>query len=252
MFVFALLPVALAQPAAPPAMITLVSGPVTLVAGSTRTPAPPAPFLLPAGQSLDIGAGGHVVLLRQGGAHAVDGPRTLDPASLKAEGSVADAVGGLLDKRTSLASAGASRGGTLTLTRPVPQAPVLALGEVRWTCPGCGPQEVAIVDLREDGTLWTATGEGQVSYTGPRLAPGTYAVRVGGVETAFRVTPSTVADTAITAAHLDQIPDARDRAAALGGTLFLAGYPTDALAVLESAGLTDLVQETERLAGLHR
>jgi len=233
-----------------PAMVTLVKGPVTVVTAGSASAAPAAPFLLPAGSTLQVGAGGRVVLLRQGGAHAVDGPATVDPAGLRVQGSASDAVAGLLEKRTSLATAGASRGGTLTVVRPVPQAPVLALGEIRWTCQACGTQDVSLVDLRADSTLWTARGEGSVTYGGPALRPGTYVVRVGTTESALRVPARTEADALVAAAHLDAIADPTDRAAALGGTYLLAGYPTDALAVLEGAGLTDLVLETERLAGL--
>lgn len=240
-----------AQAAPSPAMVTLVKGPVTLVAGATRTPAPAAPFLLVAGQTLDVGAGGRVVLLQQGGAHTVEGPATVDPSHLPAQGSVADAVGGLLDWRTSLSSAGASRGGAVTVTRPVPDAPVLTLTEVRWSCAACGPQNVILTNLYADSAGWTGRGEGRVAYDGPPLGPGTYVVTVGTRELAVRVVAPDGADAALAAAHPDRIADPQDRAAVIAGTLLLAGFPTDALRTLEAAGLTNLVTETERLAGLH-
>ena len=247
---FVLLSAASAQASTTPAMVTLVQGAVTVLTGTTRTPAPAAPFLLTPGQTLDVGAGGHVVLLQQGGAHTVDGPALVDPTRLRAQGSVADAVGGLLDKRTSLSSAGASRGGALTITRPVPRAPVLGVDEFRWSCAACGVQDVLMTNIYADSAGWTGRGEGKVRYDGGPLSPGTYVVTIGGEEMAFRVVPRTEADAALAAAHLEAIADPRDRAAVTAGVLLLAGYPTDALGVLETAGLVELVAEVERLAGL--
>ncbi|MDP2314253.1 MAG: hypothetical protein Q8P41_15230 [Pseudomonadota bacterium] len=255
-FVVAFVPVADAAPAATatatdaPAMVTLVRGPVTLVQGGKSTAAPAAPFLLTAGQTLDLGAGAHVVFLRQGGAFTVDGPKKVDPTSFSSAPVGGDQVGVLLQRRTSLASAGASRGAGVVLTRPVPRAPMLALRDIRWRCDACGPQPVAVVDLRADTTVWTGRGEGSVTYDGLALAPGTYVVRVGVEEFALRVTPRDEADAAIASAHADQVADPADRAATVAAALLLAGYPTDALTALEGAGLTELVGGYEKLAGV--
>jgi hypothetical protein len=233
-----------------PAMVTLVRGPVTLVDGGKPAPAPAAPFLLVAGQTLDLGAGAHVVFLRQGGAFTVDGPKVVDPVAFRAPANGTDQVGALLQKRTSLVSAGAARSAGLVLTRPVPRSPALDLRDIRWRCDACGPQDVVLLDLHADTTVWTGHGDGAVRYDGPALAPGTYAVRVGADEFAVRVSPRADADAAVAGAHPESIPDPGDRAAAVAGTLLLAGYPTDALATLEAAGLSDLVRDYERLAGV--
>jgi hypothetical protein len=81
-----LIPFAVAADPAP-AMVTMVRGTVTVVEGASRTPAPPPPFILAASQSLDLAAGAHVVLLRQRGAFAVDGPRQVDPTAFKGNSS---------------------------------------------------------------------------------------------------------------------------------------------------------------------
>lgn len=253
MLLLALSPlVSAAAPAAndAPAMVTLVRGPVSLVAAGKSAPAPAAPFLLAVGQTLELGVGAHVVLLRQGGAFTVDGPKRVDPATFNAAPVAGDQVGALLQKRTSLASAGASRAVGLVLTRPVPRAPALALRDIRWRCDACGPQDVAVLDLRADTTVWTGTGDGSVTYGGPALAPGTYVVRVGTDEFALRVTPPAEADGAVASAHADAVPDPADRAATVAAALLLAGYPTDALAALEAAGLSELVAGYEKLAGV--
>ena len=244
-----LLALSLSAAAETPALVTLAQGPVTLVSAESSAPAPAAPFLVPPAGSLELGAGAHVVVLRQGGAVAVDGPPHLDPASLHAA-VAADAVGSALDKHTSLASVGAARAGGLVVTRPVAGYPLLSLHQIRWRCDACGVQQVAVIDLHADAAIRTATGEGAVRYDGPALAPGTYAVRVGEVEAAFRVVPAGEAEALLTAAHLDAIADPRDRAAATAGTLLVAGYPTDALDTLDAAGLADLAQGYERALGL--
>lgn len=133
-----------------PAMVTTLSGNVTLIDGKSRTPAPAPPFILGGTQSLDLAAGAHVVMLRQGGAFSVDGPRMVDPSAFKAPSSGPDRVGDLLQKRTTLAAAGASRGEGPMITRPVPNTPTLAVTEVRWSCADCGEVEVRVVDLRSD------------------------------------------------------------------------------------------------------
>lgn len=234
---------------APPAMVTMVRGPVVLVEGARRTPAPSPPFLLTPKQSLDVAAGGHVVLLRQGGAFAVDGPKVVDPESFRVA-ATGDQVGTLLQKHTSLASAGAARGAGPSVVRPVPNSTVLAVPEIRWRCDACGPQDVTIVDLRADAVKFTGRGEGAVKLGDVALPPGTYSVTVGGSERTFRVVPRAEADALVAATHADTIADPKDRAATVAATLLLAGYPTDALGTLEAAGLPEQVAEYERLAGV--
>lgn len=240
---------ALAADPPPPAMVTSVSGTVTVVDGKSRVPAPAPPFLLAATQSLDLAAGAHVVMLRQGGAFAVDGPRTVDPTAFKAPTSGGDKVGDLLKKRTSLAAAGAARGAGPAITRPVPNAPAFEVTEVRWSCDACGEQEVKVLDLRADAVVWTGKGTGGATLAAP-LAPGTYSVNVGGTERTFRVVPRADADALVASINPDAIPDPKDRAAAVAGALFLGGYATDALRTLEAAGLTDQVDDYEKNAGV--
>lgn len=240
---------ALAADAPPPAMVTSVSGSVTVVDGKSRTPAPSPPFLLAASQSLDLAAGAHVVMLRQGGAFAVDGPRVVDPTAFKAPATGGDKVGDLLKKRTSLAAAGAARGAGPAITRPVPNAPAVSVTEVRWACDGCGEQEVNVVDLRADSVVWTGKGTGSARLAAA-LPPGTYAVHVGGTERTFRVVPRAEADALVASINPDAIVDPKDRAAAVAGALFLGGYATDALGTLEAAGLTDQVDDYEKNAGV--
>lgn len=233
----------------PPAMVTSVVGTVTVVDGKTRSPAPSPPFILAATQSLDLAAGSRVVMLRQGGAFAVDGPRVVDPTAFKAPTTGGDKVGELLQKRTSLAAAGAARAAGPSLLRPVPNAPAVEVREVRWTCDACGEQDVKLTDLRADTVVWSGKGTDRVALAGP-LSPGTYAVTVGSSERTFRVVPRAEADAIVAAVKAETVADPKDRAAAVAGALFLGGYATDALTTLEAAGVTDLVDDYEKLAGV--
>lgn len=191
-----------------------------------------------------------MVLLRQGGAFAVDGPRIVDPTAFKGSSNDSDRVGALLEKRTSLASAGASRGGGPSIVRPVPNAQLLALTEVRWACAECGEQDVTVVDLRANSAGWAAKGSGSVPYTGAALGPSTYSVTVGATERTFRVAPQADADALLASLALETMTSPEDRAAATAGALFLAGYHTDALTTLEAAGLKEMLHQYEVLAGV--
>ena len=242
-----LLSVALAG-SSQPAMVTMATGTVTLIEGKTHNPAPAAPFLLAPGQLLELAEGAHVVILRSGGAFSADGPKKVDAAALAPVSSSPDAVGTLLARQTSLSTAGASRAAGLSLVRPVPSSTALAIGQIRWRCDACGAQPVEVRDLRADTVIWIGEGEEQLAYAGPPLAPGVYLLRVGGNDFNLRVTPAAAVEPLL--APLASIEDPADRAASQAGALLLAGYPTDALAILEGAGLTDLVAETERLAGV--
>ncbi len=231
-----------------PAMVTTVQGNVTLVEGGSRTAAPRPPFLLTTAQRLELATGARVVLLRQGGAFAVDGPRTVDPAAFT-PGPAADPVSSALAKKTSLAVAGASRASGFSLTRPVAGAPALALHDLRWRCEGCGEQAITLSNLREGGTVWTATARDGLAYTGPILAPGAYSLAVGGREFLVRIVDGAEAGALVEAAHLDALPEA-DRAAALASAYLLGGFPTDALHEADRSGDAALVAGIEAAAGV--
>ncbi len=231
-----------------PAMVTTVNGSVTLVDGASRTAAPRPPFLLSTSQRLELAAGSRVVLLRQGGAFAVDGPKTVDPSAFT-PGPAADPVSSALAKKTSLAVAGASRASGFALTRPVAGAPALALHELRWRCEACGEQAVTLSDLREGGTVWSATASDGLAYTGPVLPPGAYSLNVGGREFLVRIVDGTEAAALVEAAQLASLPEA-DRAAALASAYLLGGLPSDALHEADKSGDAGLVAGLEAAAGI--
>ncbi|MFZ5482346.1 MAG: hypothetical protein ACOZNI_36630 [Myxococcota bacterium] len=245
-----LLFVLLARAEAPaPAMVTTVRGNVTLVEAGARKPAPTPPFLLPAGASLDVAAGGHVVLLRQGGAFTIDGPKTVDAEALRPATATADAVGDLLARKTSLASAGASRAAGFQMTRPVPGEKLLTFEEVRWRCDACGPQKVELVDMRTGSAAWTKDGEGSVRYDGERLRPGPWVAKIGGREFSFVVASDDdrmAFARSLDAANLETVKDPADTAQLAVGLHLLAGYPTDALVIAERKKDAALVAEIEK------
>jgi hypothetical protein len=252
-----------------PAVVTTVRGDVTLSSGD---PLAPPPALIPPGQTLTVGAGATVILLWQGSALKFDGPCQIDPATLQAPEEArsehASALQGLLTRQSSTSRPAASRGAaTVALKRPVAGLPLLELGGVRWTCDGCGELEVVVEDAREETVVWSSRGEGQLDYDGPALKPGSYYLRLGGVDHLFRVAPADQVEElqgALTAAAAvaDTLVDA-DPAARVGITtaaLLHEGLYTDALYRLDQALaahpddelLLQLLVDYETRAGLRR
>jgi len=235
--------------AASPAMVTTARGPVTLVTGQETRQAPPPPFLLEEGQSLALGEGALVVVLFEGSATQVEGPASVDHASLQPTQQVTragvDVLDELLARRVSTAATGASRGvGDIRLVRPVPGSTVLAPATIAWRCEGCGAQEVEIHDLLEDRSIWSGSGTGAVAYGGPALGPGVYSVVLDGRDHAFTVVEPeqrTKAERAVTAAReaaTAMAAGGADPAAEVSvvASVFLqAGLPSEALYAIDQA-----------------
>lgn len=249
-----------------PAMVTTARGTVTQADG---TAAPTPPFLLQDGQSLSVAAGGVVVVLYQGQATQISGPATVSRDTLKTRATTADASVAVLDelltRGASTATAGASRGvGDVRVVRPVPGSDGLGPHEIRWECGGCGPQEVRVQDLLEDSTLWTGTGDGSVTYDGPALPPGAYAVVLGGRDHVFTVADAPVQEKAREAAKAAEAAaaglDDAARAATVASVYLQAGLPTEALYTIDAAlaahpgdpTLTELRATFEARAGVGR
>jgi len=229
--------------AAGPALVTTVRGDVTL---STGDIVPPAPCVVPAGQTLVLGEGGVVVFLFEGSAQRFEGPAEVDPAALQVPHDVdperVSALGTLLSRKSSTARPAASRGASqLVLQRPVSGLPLLQLQTVRWACDGCGELEVRVEEAREEFLVWSARAEGQIDYDGPELAPGSYYLRVGGRDHVFHVPPDGNRDrirAALEAARVAAEPLADDPAAALAlstAVLLHEGLLGDALYLVDEA-----------------
>lgn len=254
--------------AASPAVVTTVRGDVTLSGGASLAP-PPA--LIPEGEILSLAEGATVVLW-QGAALKFDGPCVVDPATLlapeEASSEHASALMGLLTRQSSTTRPAASRGGaTVDLTRPVAGLPLLKLRDIRWTCAGCGALDVVVEDARAETVVWSSSGDGRVVYDGPELQPGSYYLRLGGVDHLFRVVSNSDAWTMSVAleaaADLADTLSDDDPAARLGlatAMLVNEGLFTDALYRVDDAialhpedeHLKRLLADYETRAGLRR
>jgi len=266
--VLALLVPTLAEAA--PALVTTTRGGVEVVAAGTPHPAPAAPFVLQEGETLKVADGGLVVLLYEGHATQVSGPATLDHAGLKRPATTTqagvDVLDELLTRHVSTAPTGASRGGgSATLVRPVPGSALATAHDLAWRCDGCGEQQVAVHDLLTGDVVWTGKGTEAVTYGGPALGAGAYAVVLQGRDYAF-----TVIDEAERTKVKSVVEVARSAAAGLDGedpamhasieaaVWFQAGLPSDGLWVVDQAlkahpadpGLVELRATLERRAGL--
>ena len=254
--------------AAPPTLVTLADGPVTRAGEAV----PDAPFVLDAGQTLTLGEGATVIVLHDGAATRLRGPRTVDPAALEAP-SVAgnpaqSALGQVLTREVSYRRAGASRGGDLSLVRPVPGGTVLGLHDVAWRCEGCGEQTVQVHDFLADKVVWTGSGEGRLGYEGPALTPGPYLVTVGGRDFSITVAPAEdqerlklarqAADEAMDGLRSRGIDDMASLISIPAGLYMRAGLASDALWAVDEAlrthpddaGLRALRTRLERQAGI--
>lgn len=246
--------------AASPALVTSARGPAVVVTAGTRAAAPPAPFLLAVDQSLDLPAGSSVVLLHEGVAFSLAGPKVVEASALRSPqaSTAAPAIQSLLDRKVTLAKAGASRG--TRLLRPVAGTPLVSLGEVRWSCSPCADTPVAILSMTAAAPVWTSHGEGTVRYDGEPLWPGWYLLQVGGDSFTFQVVEEAERKAVAAAFSVVTPPDADAASlATIPAALWLqAGMPSEALYVLDraraaypdDAELTRLSAEIESRAGI--
>lgn len=249
------------------ALVTLSSGEVR--AGDAASPA--APFVLEPGKPLTLAEGASVVVLFDGNASRFRGPRdlSLDDLSVdQAKRANASALAAVLSRDVSFAKAGASRGGEVQLTRPLPGGTVVAPQDIRWSCDACGEQSVEIYAFLEDKTVWTGKGDGMASYAGPPLAAGPYLVRIGSREFSFTVADQATrervnlaraaADTASEDLKSQGVADAAALVSIPAGVYLRSGLPSEALWLIDDAiaehpkdaALQELRASYERQAGL--
>lgn len=241
-------------------LVTTTKGGITLVTPSGRAPAPAAPFVLTSGQSLDLAAGATVVLLHEGVAFALVGPKQVDPDGLRVPetNAAGPALGAILTRKVTQARPGASRGPKLL--RPVAGAPLVTLGDVRWACAPCVDTPVTLLSRTAAEPVWTGHGAGSTRYDGQPLWPGEYSLQIGGDLYNFRVVEDS--EHIAVAAALDVTPPADTHPATLAtipaAIWSQAGMPTEALYLLdraraaypEDAELLRLTTELETRAGI--
>ena len=231
-------------------LVTTVKGDVQLVDQGAHSTVPTPPFVLGTNQSLAVGAGGIVVLLHDGDATQVQGPTTIDSASLKVRSSASMATPGVLDelinRQASSARAGATRSGPtdLVVSRPLPGTAVVGLHEIRWACT-CDPQTVSVYDFSTGEVVWTKQASGHVNYDGPALHPGAWSVNLGGHDFMFVVLSAdeqkrvesarSVADSAAAKLKASGVSDPASLVALPAGIYAQADLPSDALWLVDQA-----------------
>ena len=242
-------------------LVTTTKGSISLVTAAGRSPAPPAPFVLTTGQSLDLAVGATVVLLHEGVAFSLVGPKQVDADGLQAPetNAAGPALGAILARKVSQARPGASRGPKLL--RPVAGAPLVALGDVRWACAPCTDTPVTLLSRTAAEPVWSGHGAGSTRYDGQPLWPGEYSLQIGGDSYNFRVVDD--AERLGVAAALDVTPppgaDPVTLATIPAAIWSQAGMPTEALYLLDRARasypddpeLLRLTTELESRAGIH-
>ena len=253
-------------------MVTTAKGTVNVVTAEKSESAPSPPFLVLDDQSLQLAEGAEVVLLYQGIANHLRGPRKValtDLSSGSGSGEAKGALEDLLSKQVVTRRAAASRGGEgISLTRPVPGTDVGAPSTLRWSCDKCAEVEVSVYDFINDEVVWKKKGTAEVKYDGPKLVAGSYSVVIEGKDFPFNVPDAATlakvedARSAADAQAVDLAKGGFDNAAALTAlpaTIYLlAGMPTDALSTIEAAidehpddkELKALLEAFEQKAGL--
>ncbi|MFT6142790.1 MAG: hypothetical protein ACJAZO_003296 [Myxococcota bacterium] len=235
---------------AAPALVTTTRGTVELVQQGQSTPAPPPPFILEEGATLTLGDEALVVVLFEGSATQLHGPRDVDQSDLKtreaAPATRTSTLESLLATRTLTSRAGASRAGgsQMHLTRPIPGAQVVAIPYIAWRCDACPPTQVSIYDLRNDVDLWTGEGASYVPYDGPPLTPGAYLLALGDREHAFTVVATE--DSQRLASLVQAASEASDELVGVGADIaartsivaavyLQSGFPSEALYTIDNA-----------------
>lgn len=232
--------------AADVALVTQTSGSVTLA----DEPAPAAPFAFPAGTPLTLADGATAVVLHEGAATRLRGPRTVQLTDLPKPGAATSAqnrgaLQAVLSRDVSFAKAGASRSAGLTLLRPVPGSTVLAPQGFTWQCRDCSKQSVEVYDFLGDRVAWKSRGNGFVAYDGDNLTAGPYLVRVGTAEFSFTIADGdrqervkqarAAADEARDALERDGVTDIAALVSIPGGVYLRSGLPSEALWLVDAA-----------------
>lgn len=252
--------IAAADAADAPALVTSLRGSAVLAEGTARQPAPAAPFLVAPGQAIDLVDGAEAVLLVRGVAFQVRGPKRVDPRTLHSPmaGAAEGALARLLERKVDTARASRGPGGLL---RPVPGAPLVSLGEIRWACAPCADTRVTLTPVLVGAPTWTGHGAGRVRYDGPAPWPGDYLLGIGGASYSFSIVEGQ-ARVDLAAAMAVEIPAEVHDPAALASipaaVWFTAGLPTEALYVIDravdaapgDAALLDLLAAYEARAGV--
>ena len=164
----------------------------------------------------------------------------------------------VLEKEAYTGRVGATRGGGgVELLRPVPNASLLALQDIVWEGDE-GAQRVEVHDMTLTfDVVWAGTGAGRVTYDGPSLAAGEYAVKLGDQFVSFSVAEKSAS--AQVRGAVDEAKAAVDALRATGvehratlmsvaaGIYTHAGMPTEALYLVDAA-LSDAPNDADLLA----
>jgi hypothetical protein len=199
---------------AAPALITSVSGEVSVEESGAVSPVSSVPAVLNDGARLHVPAGGSAVVLGGGAAVQVQGPRTVDTTTAFGSAAANDTdhpLAAVLSRQSSQAKVAATRGaGGFHMVRPVPTSKISTLTDIRWTCEDCGNKDINVIDQMSFESVWSGAGADTVAFDGPALAPGEYAIQINNEYHAFTVVPSD---------SYQQTADAVTKAAALAGAL---------------------------------
>ena len=227
-------------------LVTRTSLGVQVKDSSGTRDAPAGAFPLLDGQSLIIPQNGIAVILSNGNAEQIVGPKTFSTDSTIGSGDVAtnqDALANVLSRQSSTNSVGATRGGgNFTLLRPIEGTSLVTLSKIQWKCDSCEKKDIEVINLLTFDSLWSGSGSLQMKYEGDPLMAGDYAIKVDDNYLAFKIVDPTesavITEAAIQAKRLASDLSMVDQVAVEAAIWSHAGMPTEALYVVDQALLT--------------
>ena len=175
-------------------LITRTVGTVSVKDASGEKPAAKTAFPLLETQTLVVSADAMAVVLKGGKAKQIIGPKEISTKDFQNQPDPSpqnSSLTKLLSKKSSISNVGATRSGSqFSLQRPLTVGSLIALQKIAWSCNNCGEQSVAVVHMESFETLWSTKATGVVSYDGPDLKPGEYALQINDQYLSFRVADS--------------------------------------------------------------
>ena len=179
---------------AAPLLITRTSGTVEVDNNGTKSAAPKTTFALLDGQTLHIAEGALATIVSSGKAEQIVGPKSLTTKDAIGSADVASHKSSLetvLNRQNSAANVGATRSKNgFQVTLPIPDSRTLDLERIQWVCTKCDFEQIEIWKLEGFQQVWTSPvslSDRAITYTGPTLAPGEYAVKINDIYSGFEV-----------------------------------------------------------------
>ena len=235
---------------AKPLLITRHTDGVQLKSASAVKSVGASPAVLQDGQALIIPEGGFVILLSEGRALKISGPKTITTSDEALRGvapesaSGSSALGRVLGRQSSELGIAATRSlRRARIKHPIRSSDIAQLSMIVIECNECSGEMVYVTqqaDARgQEKIIWHDLFKPQLTYSGPMLPPGEYLIKIAKQTHPFRVASAdrvANARLAIEASlRLAQSLSVADRASIRSAIWHQSRMPSEAFVVLSRA-----------------